>query len=262
MHDPARAAASTPHSLSMRGGGLTKMPDNLTAEHFVERLLEHQSDEELKKIQRYFKTGTGDYGEGDRFIGVRMGTVFSLAKEFIEMSPGELETLLESDIHEARAGALSIMDKQGRRKRTPEVRRHELYELYLRRIDRINNWDLVDLAAPFVVGRYLFDKPRDVLYQLARSENLWERRTAIVATAYFIRQGDIDDTFRIAELLIGDDQDLIHKAVGGWLRAAGGQDRTRLLEFLDQHASRMPRTMLRYAMEHLDPEQRAYYRSL
>ena len=110
-----------------------------------------------------------------------------------------------------------------------------------------------------MVGRYLFDKPRDVLYELARSRSIWERRTAIVATSYFIRQGDVADTFEIAELLLDDDHDLIHKATGGWLREAGKYDRQRLLSFLDKHATTMPRTMLRYAIEHLDKEQRDHY---
>ena len=160
------------------------------------------------------------------------------------MLPEEIERLLGSPVHEVRAGALSIMDKQGRSKKTPESRRKELFDLYLRRTNRINNWDLVDLGAPYVVGRYLFDKPRDVLYELGRSKSIWERRTAIVSTSYFIRQGDVVDTFRIAEMLLTDDHDLIHKATGGWLREAGKQDRQRLLSFLDQHATTMPRTML------------------
>lgn len=230
-----------------------------TAAAFVERLNQHQSDEELRKIQRYFKSGQGEYGEGDVFIGVRMGDVFALAKEFIDLAPDEIETLLESPVHEVRAGASSIMDKQARRKRTPGIRRQELYELYLRRHDRINNWDLVDLAAPFVVGGYLFDKPRDILFTLARSGNLWERRTAIVSTSYFIRQGEVADTFAIAEILLDDGEDLIHKATGGWLRAAGDLDRQRLARFLDTHAATMPRTMLRYAIEHFDKAQRDAY---
>ena len=235
------------------------MPNGINSVRFVERLEAHRSPEELKKIQRYFKSGQGEYGEGDVFMGVRMGQVFELAKEFIDMPPQEIEKLLESPVHEVRAGGMSIMDKQARRKKTPDSRRKELFDLYLRRIDRINNWDLVDLGAPFVVGGYLFDKPREILYELARSDNIWERRTAIVSTAYFIRQGEIDDTFRIAEMLLDDDQDLIHKATGGWLRAAGAQDRQRLLSFLDQHAARMPRTALRYAIEHLDKAQREHY---
>ena len=238
------------------------MLESPSAERFVEELEAHRSPEQREKYRRYFKTGEGQYGEGDVFMGVRMGQVFALAKEFIDMPPGQIEELLESPIHEVRAGALSIMDKQGRRKKTPESRRKELYDLYLRRTDRINNWDLVDLGAPYVVGRYLFDKPREILYELARSESMWERRTAIVATYYFIRQGEVADTFGIAEVLLDDDQDLIHKATGGWVREAGKKDRQRLLTFLDQHAATMPRTMLRYAIEHLDKEQRAYYRSV
>jgi 3-methyladenine DNA glycosylase AlkD len=178
------------------------------------------------------------------------------------MPPEEIEKLLESPLHEVRAGALSIMDKQARRKRTPESRRKELFDLYLKRTDRIDNWDLVDVACPYVVGGYLFDKPRDVLYELARSESLWERRTAIVSTAYFIKQGDVADTFGIAELLLDDEEDLIHKATGGWLREAGKRDRRRLLSFLDRHAPTMPRTALRYATEHLDREQRTHYLSI
>jgi 3-methyladenine DNA glycosylase AlkD len=240
------------------------MPEELTAKRFVERLEAHRSPEEKEKLQRYFKTGKGEYGEGDVFIGVRMGRIFELAKEFLELPTGELEELLDSPVHEVRAGAVSIMDKHARRKRTPEGRRRDLYELYLRRTDRINNWDLVDLGAPYVVGGYLYEygQSRDVLYELARSRSPWERRTAIVATGYFIRQGDLDDTFRIAEVLLGDDHDLVHKATGWMLRAAGDSDRAKLLGFLDRHAATMPRTLLRYALEHLDKGLRDHYRGM
>jgi 3-methyladenine DNA glycosylase AlkD len=233
-----------------------------SAARYLEQLHTLSSPEEQAKIQRYFKTGKGEYGAGDTFIGVRMGQVFDLSKAFIAMPPDEIEKLLDSPVHEARAGAMSIMDKQGRSKKTPESHRKGLFDLYLHRIDRINNWDLVDLGAPFVIGAYLFDKPRDLLYTLARSENIWERRTAIVSTAYFLRQGDVSDTFTIAEILLHDDQDLIHKATGGWLREAGKQDRPRLLAFLDRHAAVMPRTYLRYAIEHLDKGQRDHYLGL
>lgn len=232
------------------------------ADQFTEQLKMYRSDEERGKYQRYFKTGEGEYGAGDEFMGVRMGQVFALAKVFIEMPPDEIEKLLESPIHEVRAGGLSIMDKQARRRKTPESRREELFDLYLRRTDRINNWDLVDVACPYVVGGYLFDKPRDILYRLARSQNLWERRTAIVSTSYFIRQGDVADTFQIADLLLADPHDLIHKATGWMLRYAGTKDRPRLLRFLDEHAATMPRTLLRYAMEHLDQAQRTHYASM
>jgi hypothetical protein len=234
----------------------------MNAKRFVERLKTHRSPDELKKIQRYFKSGEGEYGEGDEFIGVRMGHVFALAKEFIDMSPEQIEKLLESPIHEVRAGAVSIMDWQARNKKTPEARRKELFDLYMRRHDRINNWDLVDRSAPYVVGGYLFDKPRDILYKLARSKNIWERRTAIVSTYYFVRKGEVADTFKIAEMLLNDDQDLIHKATGGWLREAGKKDHQRLLSFLDKHAATMPRTALRYAIERLDKKQQDHYLSL
>lgn len=230
-----------------------------TARRFVERLETLRSPGELAKYQRYFKTGPGDYAEGDAFMGVRMGQVFELAKEFADMELDEIERLLGERFHEARAGAMRIMATQARGKRTPDARRRDLYELYLRRHDRIDNWDLVDLAAWDVVGRWLIDRPRDVLDELARSQDMWERRTAILATMAFIRNGQLDDTMRIAEVLLGDDQDLIHKAVGWALRAAGDQDRDRLRTFLDQHAATMPRTALRYALEHFDDDERAHY---
>ena len=228
----------------------------LTAKLFIERLQAMQDDEELRKIQRYFKLDAGEYGAGDRFIGVRMGHVFALAKEFVAMPPEEIERLLESDIHEARAGALRLMADQYRLKTTTPERRRELYELYLRRHDRINNWDLVDLAAWWVVGSYLVDKPRDVLHALAQSETMWERRTAILATFPFIRRGQFDDTFAIAETLMADPEDLIHKACGTMLRAVSEEDGVAFRAFIDRHAAQMPRTMLRYAIEKLPPDER------
>ena len=235
------------------------MPTKLTAAQFLKELQALRSGAELKKIQRYFKSGAGDYTEGDEFIGARMGDVFALAKKYVELPLGDIEKLLESPIHEARVGAVSIMDFQARNKKRPSARRKELFDLYLRRHDRINNWDLVDRSAPYVVGGYLADKPRKTLYQLARSKNVWERRTAIVSTFYFIRQGDVDDTFKIARLLVKDRHDLIHKAVGGWIREAGKKDQAQLLAFLDEHGATMPRTMLRYAIEHLNAKQREHY---
>jgi 3-methyladenine DNA glycosylase AlkD len=137
------------------------------------------------------------------------------------------------------------MSKQASHKKTSESRLQELYELYIKRHDRINNWDLVDLAAYHVEGRYLADKPRDIMYQMARSDNMWEQRTAIVSTAHFIRQNDLADTFSIAEILLHDKEDLVHKATGWLLRGAGDVDRPRLLAFLEKHAAYMPRTALR-----------------
>ena len=237
-------------------------PHHLTAAAFLARLHELQSDAEQRKYERYFKMGPGDYAEGDFFMGVRMGQVFDLGKEFVAMELPQIETLLAQDIHEARAGAVKIMALQASGKKASEDRRRDLYELYLRRHDRINNWDLVDLGAGRVVGGWLADKPRDVLYGMARSADMWERRTAIVATSWFLRAGDVDDTFAIAELLLGDREDLIHKATGGWLRDAGRSSRPRLLAFLDAHAATMPRTALRYAIEHLNKADRDHYLGL
>jgi 3-methyladenine DNA glycosylase AlkD len=238
-----------------------KSNGKLTASDFVQQLNKLQSDVELKKIQRYFKPQS-ESGAKDKFIGVRMGSLFALSKKFMQMVPSELEKLLESPIHEVRAGALSIMNYQGREKKTSDEQRSQLYDLYIRRHDRINNWDLVDLAAAHVVGRYLDDKPRAILYKLAKSKNMWERRTAIVSTWYFIRQNDIEDTFKIGEILAHDKEDLVQKAVGGWIREAGKRDINRLKKLLDKHAATMPRVALRYAIEKLPKKDRNYYLTL
>lgn len=238
------------------------MPPAQSAAQFIQKLKTLASPAEVKKYQRYFKFSEEHQNQDDVFIGVRMGQTFALAKEFMGLPTSEIEKLLESPIHEVRVGAVSIMDWEARRAKTPAERRKELYDLYLRRHDRINNWDLVDRSAPYVVGRYLFDKPRRGLYKLARSKNIWERRTAMVSTAYFIKQGETADTWKIAELLLKDEEDLIHKATGWMLRAAGSQKRAELLSFLDKHAHHMPRTALRYALEHLDKRQRAHYMGL
>lgn len=255
---PATTIKTKPVARKLPGGPVK----TLTAETFIKKLKTMTSAAELKKIQGYFKSGEGQYAEGDIFIGVRMGQVFDLAKEFMEMEPFEIELLLESPIHEARTGAVSIMDFQVRQKKTPESRKKELFDLYLRRHDRINNWDLVDRAAIHVIGAYLADKPRKILYKLAKSKIIWERRTAIVSTAYFLKTNDTSDTFKIAELLVKDGEDLIHKAVGGWVRQAGKSDLSTLLAFLDKYASVMPRTMLRYAIEHLDAKKKNHYLGL
>jgi 3-methyladenine DNA glycosylase AlkD len=232
-----------------------------TAKDFIKKLTALQSDKELENIQRYFKSGKGEYGEGDVFIGIKMGDLFALSKTFLNMKIVEIAKLLDHKIHEIRAGGVSIMNQKARSKKISNDERKELYDLYLNKLDRINNWDLVDLGAGFVIGGYLFDKPRNILYKMAKSKNMWERRTAIVSTSYFIRKKETDDTFDIAELLVDDKEDLIHKAAGGWIREAGKSNPKRLIEFLDRHAATMPRTMLRYAIEKLNPKQRTYYMS-
>jgi len=241
---------------------IPKQTSDLTAAAFIEQLATFQSNTELEKIYRYFKTEAGDYGAGDEFIGVRMGQVFEMAKAFIAMPVAEIEKLLESPVHEHRAGAVSIMDFQARDKRASEDTKKDLFDLYINRHDRINNWDLIDRSAGFVIGAYLFDKSKDILYELALSENIWHRRTAIVSTSFFIRKGDVTHTFGIAELLLEDKEDLIHKAAGGWLRHTGTKGQSQLISFLEKHAAKMPRTMLRYAIEHFDKNEREYYLGL
>jgi hypothetical protein len=235
---------------------------HLTAASFLKQLKPLQSEKEKEKTLRYFKSGKDQYGEGDKFLGVRMGTLFSLVRQFEGMTVNELEKMLESPWHEMRAGAISIMNMEAKKKNTSNERLKLFFDLYMRRHDRINNWDLVDLGCMYMTGKYLIDKPRNILYKMARSKNFWERRTAIVSTCYFIRQGDIDDTFAIAALLLKDKEDLVHKGAGWMLRFAGDKDKARLFQFLDQYAATMPRTMLRYSIEKLGPQKKSYYMKL
>ena len=233
-----------------------------TAAEFLDDLRALQSDEELEKYQRRFHFDMDDQPADDRFIGVRMGHIFDLAKRYIEMPLDEIEALLESPIHEARVGAVSIMDWQARRKSTPEERRQALFELYLRHHDRIDSWDLVDRAAQHVLGGYLyeFDQPLDLLLNLADSTDVCERRSAIYATAYFIRRDAYGGTFAVAEALLTDEDESIQKAVGGWLREIGKRNPNRLVAFLDAHMADMTPIALRYATKHLDDERRERYR--
>lgn len=230
-------------------------PDvSLTAKQFLKELIE------LPKSgvdnSRFFRE-EGD--DANKIIGVRMGALFALAKKYMSLPIEEIEKLLDNNYYEARMGAVCIMDFQARHKKTSAGRKKELFDTYINRHDRINNWDMVDRSAAFVVGGYLTDKPRAILYKLAKSKNVWERRTAIVSTWFFIRQNDVDDTFKIAEILVNDKHDLIQKAVGSWVREAGKRDKPKLFAFLDKHASTMPRVTLRYAIEKLDKKKKEFY---
>jgi len=230
-----------------------------TAASVVTALVAMADPERAAQSQRYFKTGPGEYGEGDRFLGLTMSQVSQAARQHVGLPVAELEHMLDSEWHEVRTTALAIMNAEARKRRTTPERRRELFELYLRRHDRINNWDLVDLGCHAVVGGYLIDKPRDILYDLARSPVLWERRTAMVSCGYLIKEGQTDDALAIAELLLGDREDLIHKATGWMLRTVGDVDRPALTGFLDRHAATMPRTALRYAIEKFEPIEREHY---
>lgn len=227
----------------------------MTSKQFLEELTALQSKKELENVQRFFR----DEGKTSKFLGVRMADIFALAKKYTHLPVADIEKLLKSKYYEARMGAVSIMDFQARDKKTSTERKKELYDLYMSRHDCIDNWDMVDRSAPYVVGGHLADKSRKILYKLAKSKNVWERRTAIVATYYFIRQDDVDDTYKIAALLIHDPHDLIQKAVGSWIREAGKRDKRKLLSFLDLYAATMPRTTLRYAVEKLDAKTKEHY---
>ena len=226
---------------------------------FLLALKEIADPARVHEVTRYFHPDPNAGSSNNKILGVSIGKIFPIAKKFADMPLTDVEKLLDSPYYEVRLGAVSIMDFQARAKRITPEQRKALFDLYIRRHDRINNWDLVDRAAPHVVGGYLADKPRAVLYKLARSRNPWERRTAIVSTWYFIRANDVDDTFAIAEILVKDKHELVQKGVGSWLREAGKRDQKQLVRFLDKHAGSMPRTMLRYAVEKLPTAQRAKF---
>lgn len=211
------------------------------------------TEERAQGSARFFKTGKGQYGEGDKFIGVTVPDARSVAKAYKDLSLPEVETLLSSKVHEERFVALEILviqfEKTVKEKNTKTQK--TIVDFYLAHTDRINNWDLVDTSASYILGAYLYDKDKKILTKLAKSTLLWERRIAIIATHYFIRQGRFDETLALALLLRTDEHDLMHKAVGWMLREAGKKDEKALCNFLDQYAPTLPRTTLRYAIERL-----------
>lgn len=223
--------------------------------------IDAQADpEQARQLQRFFKTGPGDYGEGDVFAGVKVPPLRKIAKAHLGEPLGEIEQLLASEIHEHRTVALVILTEQAMR--ADPAQRERLYDFYLKHTDRINNWDLVDISCRDVVGGYLLERGDWApLGELARSEDLWERRIAMVSTWQFIRAGELEPTFALAEILKDDDHDLMHKAVGWMLREAGKRDEPALEAYLAQHAADMPRSTLRYSIERMTPERRAYWRS-
>lgn len=233
------------------------MAQSLTAKQFLEELTALKSTATIDNSK--FFSGED---KSNKFLFVRMAYIFALAKKFKQMEDKEIEKLLGSNYYEARMGAVSIMDFKAREKKITEEEKKALFDLYIKHHDRINNWDMVDRSAIYVVGGYLADKPRNILHKLARSKKPMERRTAIVCTYYFIRQNDVDDTFKIAEILVNDKHDLINKAVGSWVREAGKKDKQQLLNFLDKHAVTMPRITLRYAIEKLDTKTKDHYLNL
>lgn len=205
------------------------------------------SKEKREMLPRFFKTGKGEYGEGDKFLGVTVPLTRSVAKKHKDMPLQDVAQLITSEWHEVRLCALCILTLKF--KKANEAQRKEIFNFYLSHTEYINNWDLVDLSTYNIVGTYLLDKPREILYRLAESSSLWENRIAIVSTYAFIRQGDLEDTYNLAVKMMQHPHDLMHKAIGWMLREAGKRDEQRLQRFVMQHRKQMPRTMLRYAIE-------------
>ena len=239
-----------------------------TAVQVMDALADVADPDDAVFLQRFFKTGPGQYGEGDVFIGVRVPATRAVAKRFAELPLAEVDVLLDSEVHEHRLAGLVILNRlferaSGARTRD-EAERERIAGFYLRAVrrGRVNNWDLVDGSAEFVLGEFLVDRPRDLLFELGASDLLWERRVAVLSSFAFIKRGDPSTTLVLAERLLGDREDLMQKAVGWMLREIGKRvDGAVLISFLDEHAARMPRTMLSYATEHLTPESRAAYRA-
>jgi 3-methyladenine DNA glycosylase AlkD len=227
----------------------------------IRRELKSMADPNKAAImQRFFKSGPGQYGEGDIFIGVMVLQSRRVAKKFCQLPLGEVRTLLHSHIHEERLVALLILAWSYSSVSSSREKEEQIVKFYLDNIKQVNNWDLVDLSAPNILGAHLVDRERSLLYMLAGSENVWERRIAIVATHHFIRNGDFSDTLKIAEMLLQDRHDLIHKAVGWMLREVGKRDAAAQEAFLEKHWSVMPRMMLRYAIERLPESKRRRYK--
>ena len=224
----------------------------------INELNENACKEKAQHHMQFFKTGSGEYGEGDKFIGVNVPCQRKIAKKYYkEINLNELEKLLRNEIHEYRSTALFMLcykfDK------ATENEKNFIVNLYLDNLDFVNNWDLVDASSPTILGGYLFDKNRSLLYDLANSDNLWKQRIAIISTLYFIRRNDFYDTLAISELLLHHQHDLIHKAVGWMIREVGKRDKDLAITFLLKYYTEMPRTMLRYAIEKFDENLRQHF---
>lgn len=229
----------------------------MTLEKLKKDIQAYASPEKAKVLQRFFKTGPGQYGEGDIFLGIKVPVQRKVAKKYKDLPLPDVQQLLDSKIHEHRLVGLLILVYKYEKSKNKEI-----VDFYLSNTRNINNWDLVDLTAYKILGDYLLDKDRSILYDLAKSSDLWEKRISMISTAAFIRENDFNDTLKIAELLLNDKHDLIHKAVGWMLREVGKRNQEVEEKFLKKHYKNMPRTMLRYAIERFEEKKRkAYLRS-
>ncbi len=225
------------------------------------KLSKLKNKEKAKLLSGFFKTGVGEYGEGDIFWGINVPEQRGIAKEFVNSSFNELQELLKSGVHECRLTALLILTYQYEKatKNKDVKTQKKVFDFYIKNTKYINNWDLVDVTCHKIIGAYLFDKDRSLLYKLANSKNLWDKRIAIISTFYFIREKDYSDSLKLAEILLNDKHDLMHKAVGWTLREVGKKDEKLLHDFLKKHAKNMPRTALRYSLERLPEEFKRFY---
>jgi 3-methyladenine DNA glycosylase AlkD len=232
----------------------------MTAEFILQELLSVANPEKAQFLSRFFKTGKGQYAEGDVMLGIIVPLTRDIVKRCPKLPFSEIQILLDSEYHEAKLAGLLLLMKQYK-KAKEETERKDIFDFYLKNAHKANNWDLVDVTCRDVIGAYLLDHldDREILYRLAESDNLWEQRISIVATWTFIKHRQFDDTFALAEKLLTHPHDLMHKAVGWMLREVGKKDRDALVEFLEKHHKKMPRTALRYSIEHFSPEERAEF---
>ena len=230
----------------------------MTAEFILQELLSVADPKKANFLQGFFKTGKGQYAEGDVMLGIIVPITRNIVKVNKDLPFDEIQILLDSEYHEARLAGLLFLVKQFKKAKKEEERK-EIFYFYLKNARKANNWDLVDVTCRDVIGAFLLDKDRDVLYQLAESDNLWEQRIAIVSTWTFIKNKQYYDTLAISEKLLNHKHDLIHKAMGWMLREVGKKDKETLVDFLEQYYKQMPRTALRYAIEHFSPEEKAHF---
>jgi 3-methyladenine DNA glycosylase AlkD len=232
----------------------------MTAEDVKRGLMAYAKTDDSVFLQRFFKTNEGQYGAGDVFIGVRVPQTRAVCRQYKGLPLGEVQKLLNSEVHECRLAALILLSNQYAE--ASDEQKQAIYALYLKNVyaGRVNNWDLVDVSVEHVIGVHLMKRSREVLFTLASSNNVWQRRVAMVSTFHFLKQGDPSTTLEIAEVLLYDSHDLIQKAVGWMLREMGKRvDEQLLVDFLQKHYKKMPRTMLRYAIERLSGEQRLHF---
>lgn len=233
---------------------------NLSLGTFLREIKKSSDAERAGNLTRFFKTGKGEYGEGDVFLGITVPTLRLISKKYQNLELRDLQKLLDSKIHEHRLSALMILRfKYSAFDKASADKQKSIVKFYLKNTKKINNWDLVDLSCHYILGNWLLDKDRKILYELAKSKNLWEKRIAIIATFAFIHENQFDDTLKISSILINDKHDLIHKAVGWALREVGKKEKKTEINYLDKHYKTMPRTMLRYAIERFSDNERKHY---